>query len=441
MAGFKIIEKIETRKCETEMGDAKEHPFAPFLRPPLRLEDAASSYQASHSPGLQGFLDMGEKKTTPAWAKPRVPLQTLSATYQILSRKGDSHSPATDASTGWDASSSEGVRRNGKVSSGKRFVRAAGDGDSKAPPSKQLSDATLTTASLAGHEGEGGGTPRHFELHPGQVPNLTISPFAGGFPSITHGGLVGYMGYRALAEIMGENAGGPAQLRVRLSQPLVPGRHYLAESQGDSRKASVEFRESDGSPALATVGWEPLADPLGATGAPVDVQGLEAGKSGDFQCIGSCVAFGAENPEGLHLTARYRLGKNGKADQLWTILDAASGTSLREQLIAADELGWWMGAASTNEVGVTVKYDFKTQRPESREDQVIVLVNRPERVRKITEIPISFLTSGGELLAHARISYRPSAETAEAGMAGATGEHLLTILGRLGGVKGSSSDF
>lgn len=258
---------------------------------------------------------------------------------------------------------------------------------------------------------------------------VEIDPLAGGFPKIAHGGLVGAMLTDVLACAF-HNGEIPERSRisVRLEGRVEPGKLYpIPLDTGwqlhEGQEPFVEIASPDGEgKSLAKLTWEPLQEEQPVL--PLPPWFLQLKEEGQFSCLKNCVAFGEENPAGLHLKARYLRGEDKKAAYIWTILNKETGKGLMEQLMAIDELAWWIGRVIAGKRGVTVKYDYQRWRtPASEEVLMVVAVNTGKR----SKVPVYVMNSFGDLLAQSHVVYMPNVDAATAGLEEGI-EHLDEIV-------------
>jgi hypothetical protein len=259
-----------------------------------------------------------------------------------------------------------------------------------------------------------------------QSTTIAVDPHAGSFPKITHGGLVGYIGAHVIEANRQINLLRESKITVSLRQPLKPGKNFIASLNGDEKTSSVEIKSTGEGPSLASIKWEPLAE--GPPSMRSQLANLKSEKSGDFQCIESCVALGLNNPIGLKLKANYHLGADGKAEKFWAFLNSQPGMELSQQLMVIDELGWLIGAAVSGKMGVSVKYEYRSIRPPSSSESLIVIAERSGSFRKI---PVYVLTQSGEPIAWATVTYIPDENAARAGLGSqAEYDHIRSVFSR-----------
>lgn len=262
---------------------------------------------------------------------------------------------------------------------------------------------------------------------------VTIDEHAGGFPKIMHGGLLGYLGFRLLFRYLSDNflskdhrmLPSPYELSVRLVDKLEPGMQYAIHCEGDLQRSVVHFRRSSGMEAtdLAKVTWAPKE--LHKLVERKDLVERMSVSAYPFHCLPNCVAFGTENPKGLKLAVHYRMAPDSKPEHVWTPLNEASGSGLLAQLMAIDELAWWMGKGLTDRAGVTVTYSYRPMSAIQPGDKLFVVAERPEdpkaASKRLVAIPVSVISQSGRLIAQSFVRYRPVNELADAGM-GAEGD-------------------
>lgn len=259
---------------------------------------------------------------------------------------------------------------------------------------------------------------------------LIVDSQAGGFPKITHGGLLVDIGVKAVS-ILKDSPELPLPYSVALSMPqsLAPGEEAGKPAEYDllvdtkDKKVLVQFGEpKQGNPIRLS--WQPIeaADLKKATLLPkVGRRGVER-----FHCIDSCVAFGKGNTHGLGLEVYYRRVRES-IPYMWTWLRA--GSSLAEQAMAVDELAWWMGAHVAGLLGVTATVKMNVRQKAPLNERLLALATPPDKVRKGGRnlINVAIVNQYREVLVDGQVLFMPSEAAARAGMAG----DIEPLLGRL----------
>ncbi len=270
-----------------------------------------------------------------------------------------------------------------------------------------------------------------------EADRLIFTTYSGGFPNIPHGGLVGLVAQGFLARQLSSNETPfPQRLTVTLKKPIQTGTQYQLSHSENKETPVVEIKSSN-QETVATAKFGPLSEETPPT--VFDLTSLI--KTGEFRCFNSCVVFGAENPHGLKLNVLYRLGEDRKVDKIWTrfkIQHDHDEAGLLKTLLAIDELGWWMGAATIGKMGVTARYDIQSIVPLGEigkgETLLTVVAEKPQSASKI---PISVVNQEGDIIAWGKVTFLANQEAARSGAKDENFDHILKTIAKLSGQEPS----
>jgi len=177
-----------------------------------------------------------------------------------------------------------------------------------------------------------------------------------GFPGTAHGGAVAALLYRTTTPIP------PVRLRLELLRGVPTESPLRLATGSEGATARLTLSQEDRQLAAATLSRDAIAAP--DPGPTVDAWRADQTPEGEVPVTATCLACGPANPLGARIRFRFNarfLWREYVPHDVYRAPDGGLHPALAT--IVLDELGWWLGALTQGECGVTTEVVVTVLRP------------------------------------------------------------------------------